>query len=107
MGHEMERVYLDNCCLNRPFDDPTQDRIKLEVETIAVIVRKVRRGELVWVTSTILESELAAHPNEEKRMLVSKMFALPFERVNLSWRDAERAMALRKFGFKDYDAFHI
>jgi len=28
----MERVYLDLCCLNRPFDDQTQERIRLETE---------------------------------------------------------------------------
>ncbi len=26
------RVYLDNCCYNRPFDDQTQLRIRLETE---------------------------------------------------------------------------
>jgi len=24
------KVYLDACCLNRPFDDQSQDRIRLE-----------------------------------------------------------------------------
>ncbi|MBE2197400.1 MAG: hypothetical protein IAE79_02240 [Anaerolinea sp.] len=26
------RVYLDVCCLNRPFDDQSQERIQLEAE---------------------------------------------------------------------------
>ena len=26
------KIYLDNCCFNRPFDDQTQLRIKLESE---------------------------------------------------------------------------
>ena len=26
------RVYLDNCCFNRPFDDQSQLRIRLETE---------------------------------------------------------------------------
>lgn len=26
------KVYLDACCLNRPFDDQTQGRIRLEAE---------------------------------------------------------------------------
>ncbi|MGD0093853.1 MAG: PIN domain-containing protein [Planctomycetota bacterium] len=101
------RVYLDNCCLNRPFDDPGQDRIKLEVEAIAVIVRKVRRGEWVWVTSEILETERAANPNEVKKALVSQMFASPFEPVVLTWADTERALELCKLGMKAYDAFHV
>ena len=26
------RIYLDNCCYNRPFDEQTQLRIRLETE---------------------------------------------------------------------------
>jgi hypothetical protein len=28
------KIYLDNCCLNRPFDDLSQDRVYLEAEAI-------------------------------------------------------------------------
>ncbi|MGQ0592841.1 MAG: PIN domain-containing protein, partial [Gammaproteobacteria bacterium] len=28
----MRRIYLDACCLNRPFDDQQQDRVRLEAE---------------------------------------------------------------------------
>ncbi|MFN0197095.1 MAG: PIN domain protein, partial [Planctomycetaceae bacterium] len=26
------RIYLDNCCFNRPFDDQRQIRVRLETE---------------------------------------------------------------------------
>jgi hypothetical protein len=26
-GGERVKIYMDNCCLNRPFDDLTQDRV--------------------------------------------------------------------------------
>ena len=29
-----QKLYLDVCSLNRPFDDQLQDRIKLEAEAI-------------------------------------------------------------------------
>lgn len=32
------KVYLDVCCLNRPFDDQTQDRIRIESESILTIL---------------------------------------------------------------------
>ena len=103
----MFRIYFDNCCLNRPFDDPAQDRIRLEVEAIAVIVGKVKRGEWVWVTSAILEAERTACPDNVKKALVSKMFELKFERVNLSRIDINRAGKLCALGLQEYDAFHI
>ena len=34
----MPTVYLDVCCLNRPFDDQTQDRIRLESEAVLLIL---------------------------------------------------------------------
>jgi hypothetical protein len=36
------RVYLDVCCLNRPLDDSSQDRIRLEAEAVLLIYRKCR-----------------------------------------------------------------
>ncbi|WP_420642969.1 hypothetical protein [Candidatus Leptofilum sp.] len=32
------KIYLDVCCLNRPFDDQTQDRMRLETEAIDVFL---------------------------------------------------------------------
>ncbi|MDR0764761.1 MAG: hypothetical protein LBE65_04120 [Synergistaceae bacterium] len=31
------RVYLDNCCYNRPFDDLSQDRVYLEAEAVMAV----------------------------------------------------------------------
>ena len=101
------RIYLDNCCLNRPFDDLTQGRIKLEVEAIAAVVGKIKQREWIWITSAVLDDERNADPNEERRTLIERIFALPFERIELTNKDARRATELRKFGFKAYDAFHV
>src|ERR1017187_8038269 len=103
----MLRVYLDNCCLNRPFDVSDQDRIKLEVEAIRAIVRMLKRGELIWVTSSVLESELAANPDKSRAARIHRFFDLPFERVDFDRSDAERAAELNLFGVKGIDAFHL
>ena len=34
------KVYLDNCVLNRPFDDQGQERIRLETEAVMLILAK-------------------------------------------------------------------
>ena len=36
------RVYLDNCCYNRPFDDQAQLRIRLETEAKLEIQTQMR-----------------------------------------------------------------
>ncbi len=35
------KIYLDVCCLNRPFDDWTQERIRFEGEAILSIMERI------------------------------------------------------------------
>jgi hypothetical protein len=44
------RIYLDVCCLNRPFDDQCQERIRLESEAILLILE---RGEIAMDQQTM------------------------------------------------------
>jgi hypothetical protein len=41
------RVYFDTCALNRPFDDQSQPRIRLETEAVEHVLRAVDEGRLV------------------------------------------------------------
>ena len=52
------RVYLDNCCYNRPFDDQTQLRVLLETEAKLAIQRQMRLGILEYVWSDMLANEV-------------------------------------------------
>lgn len=65
------RIYLDNCCFNRPFDDQSQIRIMLEAEAKLRIQDDIlgKKFELVW--SYILEAENTANPFEERRKAIS------------------------------------
>ncbi|MDM9581860.1 MULTISPECIES: hypothetical protein [unclassified Nostoc] len=38
-------IFLDVCCLNRPFDDQTQERIFLEAEAVRLILARCQSGE--------------------------------------------------------------
>ena len=48
-------IYLDVCCLNRPFDDWQQDRIRLEGQTILDIFNRFYSGEWKLLTSPRFE----------------------------------------------------
>jgi hypothetical protein len=39
------KIYLDVSCLNRPFDDQGQARVRLEAEAVTVILAKCDLGE--------------------------------------------------------------
>lgn len=47
------KIYLDNCCLNRPFDNQNQPHIHLETEAIILIMQKIIQGEYVWIQEVI------------------------------------------------------
>lgn len=51
------KIYLDNCCYNRPFDDQSQLKIHLETQAKLYIQAKIKEGvyDLVW--SYILDYE--------------------------------------------------
>ncbi len=61
------KIYLDNCCFNRPFDGQSQLRILLELEAKLRIQENIRSGsfELVW--SYILDYENSQNPFRERR----------------------------------------
>ena len=56
------RIYLDVCCLNRPFDDQTQDRIHLESEAVILILKRVRSGNWEWISSEAVDFEVRQTP---------------------------------------------
>ena len=64
------KIYLDNCCFNRPFDDQSQLRIKLESEAKLKIQTDIQAGVLDLVWSYILDAENEANPFEERKSAI-------------------------------------
>ena len=56
------RIYLDNCCFNRPFDDQGQIRVRLETEAKLCIQENIRGGALELAWSYIIDSENGSEP---------------------------------------------
>ncbi len=48
------KIYLDNCCFNRPYDDQAQIRISLETQAKLYIQELVKNKKLDLVTSYVL-----------------------------------------------------
>ena len=48
------RVYWDNCCYNRPFDEQAQLRVRLETEAKMEVQSQMRLGILEYVWSKML-----------------------------------------------------
>lgn len=55
----MRTIYLDLCCLNRPFDDQHQPRVRLEAEAVLGLVQLAKRDELRLIGSEVWTSNAA------------------------------------------------
>jgi hypothetical protein len=92
------RVYLDNCCLQRPLDDQTQPRIKVETEAVLAILASTRAGDLVLLGSEALDFEIGRIPDMQRRSEAMAVLALAAEHLRVSDESQALAEALAKRG---------
>lgn len=101
------RIYLDNCCFNRPFDDQLQLKIRLETDAKLYIQQKILEGsyELAW--SYILDYENSNNPYEERKNRIALWRNLAI--IDCIAQDSiiDRAEKLQTIGIKTFDALHI
>ena len=101
------KIYLDVCCLNRPFDDQTQDRIHLESEAVVLILKHVRSGNWEWVSSEAVDYEVGQTPNVERRYKAESLMRYTGRTVLIKKSLVKRASELQVIGFGAYDALHL
>ncbi|MGI2905643.1 hypothetical protein [Tolypothrix sp. VBCCA 56010] len=101
------KIYLDVCCLNRPFDDWTQERIRLEGEAILSIMERIRTREWQLVTSEAISVELEKMRNLDKLENILKLLEFAVISINIDEEVDSRSQQLEELGFGLYDSFHI
>ena len=101
------RIYFDVCCLNRPFDDQTQDRIHLESEAVILILKRVRSGNWEWISSEAVDFEVRQTPDAERRRRVESLIRYADRSVLIEASVVNRASELKEIGFGAYDALHL
>lgn len=101
------RIYLDNCCFNRPFDDQAQIRVRLEAEAKLKIQEEIRSGRLQLVWSYILDYENNKNPYQERKERIRnwKMYAV--SDIQESSELLKAANFLNQKGIQKIDCLHI
>ena len=94
----MIRIYLDVCCLNRPFDDQRQDRVRLESEAVLLILSRIENGEWEWVSSQVVDLEIQRTPDPDRRTR-GGMISRGTYHVSITDKEIERAFVLESLGF--------
>lgn len=93
------KIYLDVCCLNRPFDDQSQDRIRLQAEAVLLILTCVQNEDWIWYSSDVVFDEIEQTPDSKRRERVMQLIAHASEVYQLSEVDIARSKVLANHGF--------
>ena len=101
------RIYLDMCCFNRPYDDQTQSRIRIETEAKVVIQEKIKNAECILIWSSILDFECAKNPFDEHRIAILNWRSITSTMIMVDKHVLERAKSLMNHGIGEYDALHV
>jgi hypothetical protein len=103
----MRTFYLDRCCLNRPFDDQHQPRVRLEAEAVLGLIQLASLGELRWTGSDVLELESSRNPDVDKRSEVEVLLSMATSKVAAATQERQRGREIQALGFGAFDALHI
>ena len=95
------------CCLNRPFDDQTQDRIHLESEAILSILNYGQALNWDIICSEVIDIEIFKMPDNEKKLKVGILASMHQSYITVDRGIEVRAVKLEESGFKSFDALHI
>jgi predicted nucleic acid-binding protein len=101
------RIYMDVCCLSRPFDDMSNDRIFLEAEAVLSIISRCEDGEWTLVTSWAVDYELSRLPDLDRLGQIQTLLGAATEKIKLTKRAEQLAAQFKKRGLKDFDSMHL
>ena len=101
------RIYLDNCCFNRPYDDQSQLRIQLETEAKLRIQENIRFDIYTLIWSYILDYENNKNVFQERKEQIEQW--RKYAKIDIE-EDVELlnlAARICRHGIKNMDSLHI
>lgn len=101
------KIYLDNCMFNRPFDEQSHIRIRLETEAKLAIQEEIRRGTYQLIWSYILDYENSKNPFQERKEQIIKWKKYAVTDVEETQEIINTANLLNAKGLQKMDSLHI
>ena len=108
-GNEMLKVYFDNCCYNRPYDDQTQAKIQMETNAIMDIIKYSEQNKCTIYSSVAVEFEMNSNKDLDKKNNVIIFYnSIKNKKIKLQQSINARAKELlSKYNIKYKDGLHI
>lgn len=92
---------------NRPFDDQSQVRIRLETIAIFSILQKIKNKELTLLWSFMIDYENSLNPYEDVRQEIEMAASLAVESVTPDESVLTAAKEFESKGIKPRDSIHL
>lgn len=101
------RLYLDLCAIQRPLDDQSQLRIRLESEAILGVLAAVMAGRISLICSDVHFVETRRNPHPNRRDFALEVLALSADVLPVSEEVAKPARPFVARGIDAADALHL
>lgn len=101
------KIYMDVCCLNRPFDNQTQDKIRIESDAVLAILSKCMSEEWQLLSSEVIDIEIENTKDKWKKSKVYELYKLAKGKIMLNDKIVKRALEIQSFGLKSFDSLHV
>lgn len=101
------KIYLDNCCLNRPFDDQSQIRIRIETEAKLRIQEEIRSGKIQLIWSYLLDYENNRNPYIERKIRIHGWKKYVIQDIEENPELLKTANLLNQIGIQKIDSLHM
>lgn len=100
-------VYLDTCAVQRPLDDRSQLRVRIEADILLAIIAAAEGDELELASSDVLRFETENNPIPARRDFARSVLALAKVDIASTPEVADRARRYEQEGIKPLDAVHL
>lgn len=102
------RIYLDNCCYNRLFDDRSYSNIYYERNSVMLILEMAEHNILKLIGSEMLVREICDTRSDYKRYGLSLAYSLCSEEILVTRKILYRAQEIRNVSNIHYkDSIHL
>lgn len=101
------KIYMDVCCWNRPFDDQSQERVRVEGNTIRTILWQCKAGKLIIAGSPIIDMELEKCQDFEKLQSIRAFYSVTQLYLPVTAEVKTRSLMFQRYGIKTLDSLHI
>jgi predicted nucleic acid-binding protein len=107
MEKKIIRVYLDNCCFNRPYDDQNNLTIEIETKAKLYIQKQIEIGTIDLAWSYMLEYENGKNPYPERKESIKLWKNKAKNYVDENEDVIALAEEISATGVKSSDALHV